>query len=265
MDLFGILTKMGVAAGTPITYTLRLGDDAVRMNDLLDRDIAIEFTGELRCRVCGQGVRKLYGEGYCWPHFQSDPGNAPCIVRPELCEAHLGLGRDPAWEAAHHATPHVVYLAHSGGLKVGVTRRENVPARWIDQGAGAAIGIAQTPYRRLAGDIEVALKAVLSDRTAWNRMLTNADAGATDLLAEKARAIAAIPAPLAGYVTALDGVTVLEYPVLAYPAKVRGASLARQARVTGRLAGIRGQYLMFADGLVLNVRRHTGYEIRLSA
>ncbi|MCC7413154.1 MAG: DUF2797 domain-containing protein [Gammaproteobacteria bacterium] len=263
MELSGNLARMCAQPGSPVAYSLALGGGEVDMNALLGRTVRVAFTGALHCRVCSRPVRKLYGEGYCYPHFVSDPANAPCIVRPELCTAHLGGGRDPAWESANHDQPHVVYLAVSGALKVGVTRRDNIPARWIDQGASRAVAIAQTPYRRLAGDIEVALKSQLSDRTAWQRMLTGADD--IDLHAQELRVAGLVPQPLQRWWTAGNGITVLDYPVLEYPRHVRGVRLDRTPVVEARLTGIRGQYLLFAGGLALNLRRHTGYHVSICA
>ncbi len=125
----------------------------------------------MTCVSCGRGVTKFYGQGFCFPCFRDAPEASECIVRPELCRAHLGEGRDPAWERDHHDTEHFVYLSHTGGIKVGVTRGTQVPVRWIDQGAVLALPIARTPYRQLAGAIEVALKAHFADRTNWRKML----------------------------------------------------------------------------------------------
>lgn len=257
------LRKLDTLPGEPVGYRDR--DGRLDFNALVGQSLRLAHTGGIFCRVCDKRIPKAYGEGYCYPHFQSDPANAPCIVRPELCEAHLGRGRDPAWEQAHHNREHVVYLAVSGGLKVGVTRADNTLARWIDQGASRAIVLARLPWRALAGELEVALKAHLSDRTSWQRMLKNEDDPAIDLAAEKARVAALVPAPLAQWISADEAVTELHYPVTAWPAKVRSVSLDKTPEFEGRLSGIRGQYLMFEDGAVFNVRRHTGYEVRLSA
>lgn len=265
MQVRGTLAKMRTALGDPIAYSLHLGDEVVSLNALLGEEISLVFTGARYCRVCGKRVRTLYGEGFCWPDFERDAANSPCIVRPELCEAHLGGGRDPAWEARYHHQPHAVYVADSGGLKVGVTGADNTVPRWIDQGASAGARIAVVPYRRLAGDIEVALKATLSDRTAWQRMLA-ADACDLDALREaQAGAIASIPSELAEHARVDEPIVALKYPMLSRPTKVRGVDLGKAPTARGRLVGIRGQYLVFGDGAALNVRRHTGFQVTLDA
>ena len=54
--------------------------------------------------------------------------------------------------------PHSVYLSFTSDVKVGVTRKSQVPTRWIDQGAIEAIEIAELPNRYLAGICEIELK-----------------------------------------------------------------------------------------------------------
>jgi len=51
-----------------------------------------------------------------------------------------------------------VYLALSSNVKVGVTRKTQLPTRWIDQGASSALEIVEAPNRYLAGITEFALK-----------------------------------------------------------------------------------------------------------
>jgi Protein of unknown function (DUF2797). len=187
------------------------------------------------------------------------------VVRPELCEAHEGRGRDPDWERDHHVTPHVVYLADSGGIKVGVTRAANTPSRWIDQGAHSALVIAETPYRQLAGLIEVGLKGEFGDKTNWRRMLTGACDGEVDLLAAREQAGEVLAPELANYLTLDAEPVTLAYPLGSPPGKVQSINLAKTPEVEARLEGVRGQYLIFEGGLVFNVRRHTGFEVCLSA
>ena len=104
-------------------------------------------------------------EGSATNVFTSAPEASPCIIRPELCEAHLGKGRDPEWEEKHHNRPHYVlfgsFLRQSKLVLPGKTK---FPTRWIDQGASYAIKLAKVPYRKLAGDIEVALKDIYTDK-----------------------------------------------------------------------------------------------------
>jgi hypothetical protein len=264
MTYTGNLRKMKTKPGDPVQYTLKLGEDEVDLNGLIGRPLRLHYEGVIHCKVCGRKTSKSFGEGFCYPHFMNHPANAECIIRPELCEGHLGKGRDPEWEKANHVQPHIVYLALSSGLKVGVTRAEQVPTRWIDQGAWQAVVLAETPYRQLAGQLEVALKEHLSDKTSWQRMLKNQVDESVDLVAEKARVRDLVPADWQAYLSEDDEVWELSYPVQAYPAKVKSLNFDKVPDVEGVLQGIKGQYLILDEGRVFNVRRHTGYLATLS-
>lgn len=244
-------------------YVLRSGASAVSMNELMGRQMTLKATGVLSCVRCERRVKKLFGQGYCYPCFQNAPENSECIVRPELCRAHLGEGRDPAWEQEHHHAEHVVYLSFTGQVKVGVTRSTQVPTRWIDQGASTALVIARTPYRQLAGAIEVALKERFADRTNWRQMLRALPFADEALMAARGEVLAALPEALQTYVEPAATPQQLRYPVLEHPPKVTSVSLEKQPEVGGTLVGIQGQYLLWRDGRVLNVRNQSGVHVEL--
>ncbi|MEO0436833.1 MAG: DUF2797 domain-containing protein [Pseudomonadota bacterium] len=257
----GDLRKMHGSLGHDGTVSYTLGETSFLVNQLIGRRISLLHSGKIHCRSCGKRIKKAYGEGYCYPHFKSDPANSPCVIRPELCQAHVGKGRDIDWEKRNHAQPHLVYLADSGGLKVGVTKATNQPGRWIDQGAHAAIVFAETPNRYLAGLIEVALKQFASDKTRWQRMLCGTEDGGVDLAEERVRLGELLREDLRTYLALGSAPLVLRYPLLTPPAKVKSLSLSTVPELSGTLAGVRGQYLIFEGGTVLNVRRHTGFEL----
>ena len=220
--------------------------------------------GKSTAKYVDEKTKKSFAQGFCFPCFKNAPENSPCIIRPELCEGHLGKGRDAEWEENHHVQPHVVYLALSSGLKVGVTRGNQVPTRWIDQGATQAIRLAETPHRQLAGAIEVVLKDYMSDKTNWQRMLKNQIAEGIDLLKEKQKAKALLSGDLQQYISEKNDVFTFNYPVDSYPLKVKSVNFDKLPEIEGKLKGIKGQYLIFMDNRVLNIRRHTGYFITLS-
>ncbi|MFW6329076.1 MAG: DUF2797 domain-containing protein, partial [Alkalispirochaetaceae bacterium] len=255
--------KMRVELARPVSYTLPLGEQSVTMNDLIGREVGLNVTGEIRCIRCDRKTSKSFGQGFCYPCFRDAPENAECIVRPELCRGHLGEGRDPEWEQEHHNQPHAVYLALSSAVKVGVTRWTQIPTRWIDQGAAAALVVARTPYRRLAGEIEVASKELFTDRTNWQRMLKDERLEEADLAAERERLLDALPEHLRQYAFCDSEVQEIHYPVATPPEKVRSVNLDKEPITTGELAGIRGQYLIFRDQRVINIRRYSGYVIEL--
>lgn len=263
MKYSGNLGKMHVQPTTPITYDMELGEGTLRINDVIGKHIRISFAGRINCVNCGKVTKKAFGEGYCYPCFISAPSNSECVIRPELCEGHLGKGRDPEWEKEKHVQPHVVYLALTSGVKVGVTRVANIPDRWIDQGAWKVIRLAETPYRRIAGEIEVFLKDFVTDKTNWQKMLKNEMDTEADLLAEKEALLNELPEELGQYYSPDDSITELQYPIGTYPGKVSSLNLDKTPVVEGTLEGIRGQYLILAGGAVLNIRKFSGYWVEL--
>lgn len=234
------------------------------MNPLIGESIFLRYEQEIHCIATGKKIKKTFGEGMSYEAFMTSPLAAPSIVRPELSRIHEGIAlRDFEWENAHHNQPHYVYLSRTGGVKVGVTRTTNKPSRWIDQGAVEAILVAETPYRQLAGVIEVALKEHFSDKTNWQQMLKNQITDRTPLLERKDEALSHFLPEWEAFICDNDELTQIEYPVLEYPAKVKSVKLDTITEYKGILRGIKGQYLYFDDGSVLNVRSHAGYRVTL--
>jgi hypothetical protein len=265
MILEGQSRKMKTELGEPIRYSLRLGGESVELNDYIGQEIQLSFSGKITCINCGRSTRKSFAQGFCFPCMRNSAQNAECIIRPELCRGHLGEGRDPEWEQKNHVCEHVVYLATSSDIKVGVTRGDQVPTRWIDQGATQARVLARTPHRCAAGELEVALKASFTDRTSWQKMLKNDVLKDPDWDQALELAKATIPDSHTQYLAVDDEVLTLHYPVNAYPEKVKSVSFDKTPLIEGRLMGIKGQYLLLDENRVLNIRKHNGYELRLEA
>lgn len=257
-----LLQKMKTAQAEQVQYWLSDGTQEINLNALIGQTISLRFTGAIFCRECQKQINKSFGEGFCFSCFSTAASASPCILHPELCQAHLGLGRDPDYEQRHHNQPHYVYLAQTDQLKVGITRTTQMPTRWIDQGAAAAIILAEVPNRYLSGVLEVALKAQFADKTNWQRMLQNSPYNGPALDEQKWELEESLPADLTQYWTDDEVIWRFNYPVLSYPSKVKSLSLDQQAQVSGTLTGIRGQYLYFDHSLVLNIRKHTGYQIQ---
>jgi hypothetical protein len=138
-----------------------------------------------------------------------------------------------------------------------------MPTRWIDQGASKAIIIAEVPYRELSGRIEMALKEHMSDKTNWQRMLKNEINIEMSLIERKAAAIDLLSEELKKYAVHENHVTEIDYPVLEYPKKITSMNLDKSPVISGILKGIKGQYLIFEGGSVINLRNASGYEINL--
>lgn len=247
-----------------VQYQLPLSDERIDMNELVGGELTLYYKGEIHCIHCGRKTKTSFSQGYCYPCFTSLPQTDSCILRPELCEAHKGISRDMKWSEQNCLQDHFVYLAVSSGLKVGVTRSSQIITRWIDQGAWKAIKLARTPNRHIAGTIEVELKKHMQDKTNWRNMLTDTIDRAVDLLKAKESAVEILPAAMQDYVTLDDEIQEFQYPVQYYPDKVRSINLDKDPLFSGKLIGIKGQYLIFEEGYVINIRKYGGYKLSLS-
>lgn len=261
MSYKGVLIKMDTEFGSPIQYTLKLNED-ILMNDLLDKKIKLSFVGH-QCLNC-QSKGKIFRQGFCYNCFYDSPQVGDWVMRPELSKAHLDIeDRDLDYEKQVQLKPHIVYLALSSNVKVGVTRKSQVPTRWIDQGANAALEIVEAPNRYLAGITEVALKNFVADKTNWRKMLTN-DVPETDLLNIRNELSSHIPNEAKPYFLGdHDEIREMDFPVLRYPEKVKSLNLSKTPEYSGTLKGIKGQYLIFEDDTVFNVRSNEGTVISL--
>lgn len=264
MEASGNLSKMHTQLGDEIEYTLTLGEDVIEMNDYIGADISLIFNGQINCVSCGKVTKKAFGQGFCYPCFANSPMNAECIIRPELCEAHLGKGRDPEWEKKHHLQKHYVYLALTSKVKVGVTRHDQIPTRWIDQGAWKALIIAETDNRQQAGLIEVSLKNYMGDKTPWRDMLKDVRDTTIDLEELRDKAVTLFPEDLKQFAVKDSKVVELNFPVDEYPEKIKSLNFDKTPDISGTLMGIRAQYFIFEGGEVLNIRKFSGYHIDFS-
>ncbi len=269
----GNLRKMRTTAAVPVQYALPDGEGSLDMNALVGQRLCLQFSGAIHCIHCGRATRKSFAQGYCYPCFRKLAECDTCITRPETCHYHLGTCREPAWGEEHCLRDHIVYLANASGVKVGITRGSQVPTRWMDQGAVAAVPIYRVKDRRTAGLLEVAIKAHVSDRTNWRAMLQGTPEP-VDLLQWRSR-LQDECRPDADALRrqfGLDAVTDMpqaevqsfEYPVRQYPLKVVSLNPEKQPCLEGVLWGIKGQYLILDTG-VINLRTYAGYELSISA
>lgn len=261
----GTILKMRSEFADPVQYFLPVGENELPMNRLIGQKIQLTFTGQINCISCGKRTKTSFGQGFCYNCLQTAPEASETVMRPELSKAHLGIARDMEWAREHDLIDHFVYLAVSGELKVGVTRHHQVPTRWIDQGATEAIILACTPNRHIAGVIEVYLKNFFSDKTNWRSMLQNKTNLPVNLQEEKVNAYQLLPAELQQYLYSDDQIWKISYPVLAFPEKIISVSFDKDPIISGNMNGIKGQYLIFSDGQVLNIRKHNGYFLNISA
>lgn len=263
MTIKGNIFKMRTELSDAILYYLPIGDKEIKMNPYIGKKISLTFSKQINCIKCGSVTKKSFAQGFCYPCFASAPETEECVLKPELCQAQEGIARDMEWAEGHCLQDHYVYLAVSSAVKVGVTRATQIPTRWIDQGASAAIKLAKTPNRYLAGTIEVALKEYLTDKTNWRKMLKNEIIEA-DLVDEKYQMLELLPNDMQEFASEDDTVTELPFPVLEFPTKVTSVSFDKKEIIEGTLVGIKGQYLIFSDNTVLNIRKHNGYMLEFN-
>lgn len=269
MNFVGNIRKMISELKTEVNYSLPLYDlvnykHYIELNQFIGSTIKISFSGTINCVVSGKKIKKTYGEGMSYDAFKQSPLAVESIIRPELSKIHEGIAlRDYDWEMKHHMQPHIVYLSKTAGNKVGVTRDTQIPTRWIDQGAVEALVIARTPYRQAAGLIEISLKNYISDKTNWRKMLLN-ELNEESLLEKRDELFLKVDNDLKKYLVLDEIIQTINFPVIKYPTKVQSLSLDKNPYIEEKLIGIKGQYLIFENETVFNVRRHAGYLIEFS-
>ena len=269
----GIVRKMRSRLGQPVSYSARLSDNEIALNPLIDQQLKLIFSGGIYCIHCNRKTKKSFNQGYCYPCFQKLAQCDSCIIHPERCHLEQGTCREPAWGEKYCMQDHIVYLANSSGLKVGITRATQIPTRWIDQGATQALAIMRVRSRLQSGTLEMAFKQHVADKTNWRDMLKG-KAAELDMAGERDRLLAACEEDIKelkdrfGFfaISVLKGIdpVSIDYPVQAYPEKITSLNFDKGQVVSGTLKGIKGQYLIFDSG-VINLRRFSGYEVELQA
>lgn len=262
------LYKLSALLENPVAYTLVLDNQRIPLNPLLGRKIQLRYSGNIYCIQCGRKTPKSFQQGYCFPCYRRLLSCGLCIIHPEKCRYYEGICKADDWAHAHCIQSHVIYLANSSGLKVGITRANHFVSRWIDQGATQGLIIFTVQNRHQAGLVEVALKQFVADKTNWRAML-KADNGPLDLIAKRdeilAQAQSAIDALILRFPGEIQPVTdistiEINYPVLQYPLKIKTLDFEKDPCVSGILQGIKGQYLILDNG-VLSVRKFGGYDV----
>ena len=260
----GAIRGLEATFASPIEYSLRVGETALPLNARVGGGLRVSFAGQQECRHCGVETDRGFGGGFCYRCFRKLARCDLCIVAPTRCHHHLGTCREPDWGTANCMVPHVVYLADSGGLKVGLTRHADGIPRWLEQGARAGIVVGRAPTRRAAGEMEAAIAEVVPDKSDWRRQVMGHEA--VESLADEAKRVGG----LVGEDAARDcGATwevrepvALRYPVqrpLRRPVRLR---LRSDSPIVGRLIGIVGSFLLFDYG-AWNVAEDVGCHVAI--
>ncbi len=265
----GALSKMSARLEAPVQYAFRLGDEEVPVNPLIGKTLRLEYLGAIHCSHCGRKTKTSFGQGYCYPCMTKLAQCDICIMSPERCHYDAGTCREPSWGEQFCMTDHLVYLANSSGVKVGITRATQVPTRWLDQGATQALPILRVATRQQSGFVEDLLRSQVADKTNW-RALLKGDAQPVDLTAIREQLFETCAEGLRDVqqrfgLQAIQQLSDLEpieirYPIEAYPAKITSFNLDKDPIAEGTLLGIKGQYLLFDTG-VINIRKYTAYQL----
>ncbi|MGD0466034.1 MAG: DUF2797 domain-containing protein [Gammaproteobacteria bacterium] len=267
----GILHKMQVVLSTKnnlVEYYLVLdGKPQVALNAVLGRTISLEFSGLIKCIYCQQKTKNSYSQGYCYPCARKLARCDLCILHPKNCHYHLGTCKEPEWGKEHCFSNHIVYLANSSGIKVGITRASTLPVRWIDQGAIQALPIISTQSRYQSGLVEAILAKVIPEQTNWRKMLAF-DILPIDLIGIRDRLLNQCKQELQSIEA--ENLNSNEIIEIKYPNSISteyninlnnlSNSVKKSGIISGKLLAIKGQYLVFPQGII-NIRSLTGYEV----
>lgn len=270
----GHLAKMPAQldADGNVTYTLKLDEAAVELNQYLGKSISLRFLGAIHCSHCGRKSNKSFSQGYCYPCFKKLPQCDICMMSPERCHFDAGTCRDPVWAEGFCMSDHIVYLAKSSNAKVGITRITQVPTRWIDQGAVEAMPLFRVSTRQQSGLLEDALRQHVADKTNWRAMLKGevAEVELTELASQLTEACASQIEALqqehgvqAIQLLSEPQIQPIKYPVIEYPSKIKTHNLDKTELVEGTLLGIKGQYLLLDTG-VINIRKFSSYHVEVT-
>jgi hypothetical protein len=241
---------------------------SIALNPIIGKTLTLHFHGTIACKHCGKRTKKSYSQGFCYPCMIKLAQCDMCIMKPEMCHHHLGTCREPKWGEQHCMVNHYVYLSNTSALKVGITRHTQIPTRWIDQGATQALPIFKVSTRLQSGLVETALAQYIGDKTNWRAMLKGSN-DAIDLKAEAKVLIPQIKERLDDIslkfgddaVQLLDeDIVDINYPVSQYLTKISSFNFDKTPSVSGTLLGIKGQYLIFEQG-VINMRKFSSYQI----
>ena len=268
----GPLRKLTSELQSPVAYKMPIGDQQIALNPLLGKTLRLEFQALINCIECGRKTKKSFNQGFCYPCFKKLACCDICIVSPEKCHLDQGTCREPEWAENFCLQEHIVYLANSSGLKVGITRGTQVPTRWVDQGAIQALPVFRVQTRLQSGIVEVVFKQFTADKTNWRKMLKG-EVEEIDLGVERDRLLGEAKDDIERLqqelglqaLQLIDDTQALEinYPVLEYPTKVTSMNFDKNPVVEGTLMGIKGQYLILDTG-VINIRKFAGYHIELT-
>lgn len=161
---------------------------------LLGADVRVTVGTERSCTSCGRPLEEGWTGRICG-NCQGDPPFAPCIQNPAT-NCSVQNCPYPDYKERSCDLTHLVYLAATDRVKVGITRSGRARWRWAEQGASHALPIAEAYNRKLAGIIErsIAKETGIATRTRYRwyeplddvpRRLAEAACAARDVIPER--------------------------------------------------------------------------------
>lgn len=266
----GTLSKLRASLNDKVQYQLAVGDELIDLNPLIGNTLTLTHTGNIFCCSCGKKTKKSYSQGHCFVCMKKLASCDMCIMKPETCHYDQGTCREPEWGERNCMVDHFVYLSNTSSLKVGITRHTQIPARWIDQGATQGMPIFKVATRYISGLIEVEIAKHVADKTNWRNLLKG-DAEPLALQEQFATILPLVEDKIIEIrqrfgedsIQIINAeLTSLSYPVEKHPVKIVSHNFDKSPEVTGKLQGIKGQYLIFDTG-VINIRKFTSYEVEV--
>jgi hypothetical protein len=243
--------------------------------------ISFHHLGNYQCTSCQKVVKKLYS-GFCYVCLMKKAAADMCVLNPYQCHFSQGTCREPQWGLQYCYQPHFVYLAFTDKYKVGITRKNQILTRWMDQGATMAAPLALVASRHQSGKIEKTLTEILSDKSHWQKMLKSGNGRPDEkefvekfsfvqdwlrnTLSQNPQLKPELPIELQNSMSQADQegrifdapmMVNINYPVPDSIEKIKSVSLEKEKEVKGLITGIKGQYLFFGDR-VFNMRNHEG-------
>lgn len=236
------------------------------LSELVGTEVRVTISEEQYCTQCGAKT-----ESSPCSNCIGEPPHTTCVMHPATHCNYTGCPY-PDYKERSCSHTHIVYLAATNRIKVGISRESRARCRWAEQGASHAIPVARAPNRKAAGIIEKALGEEWPQRHRhqWYQPMDNAverlidDVLATrDLIPEKLR-----PCYLwenADRETVHDAVInvpSIEAPTLDDRLTSNQYALSAGETREGRVLGIRGG-LLATDAFVVNLKGHSSHPITI--
>lgn len=236
------------------------------LSELVGTEVRVTISEDQYCTQCGE----LTDNSPCLD-CAGEPPHTTCVMHPATHCAYKDCPY-PDYKQRSCSHTHLVYLAATDRIKVGISRESRARCRWAEQGASHAIPIARAPNRKAAGIIEKAIGEEWPQRRRheWYQPMENS----VERLTDDALATASlIPKKLQpcyfwdnsdrqDVCDAVVDVPSIEAPALDQRLTTNQYSLSTGESREGRVLGIRGG-LLATDSFVANLKSHSSHVLTI--